>query len=183
MTKQRLLKDKDFLAELAAYAEEQRRLVEAECEGFATDYDARNKRATRTQKDYEFFARTYFPHYVKSDPSLFHRWFYDTVPGLVDQPTGQLIEISAPRGEAKSTLGTQLFTLWCIITGRKRFVPIVMDSFDQAATMLEAVKVELESNPRLAMDFPDASGPGRVWNAGVIITRNNAKVQAFGAAN
>ena len=30
MTKQRLLKDKDFLAELAAYADEQRRLVEAE---------------------------------------------------------------------------------------------------------------------------------------------------------
>ena len=89
-------------------------------------------------------ARTYFPHYVKSEPSMFHRWFYDTVPGLIDQPTGQLIEISAPRGEAKSTLGTQLFTLWSVLTKRKRFIPVVMDSFDQAATMLEAVKVELD---------------------------------------
>lgn len=181
MARQKQLKDKQFLEELRAYADEQRRLVEAECDGFATDHAARDKRATRAHTDYEFFARTYFPHYVKSEASLFHRWFFDTVPGLVDQPTGQLIEISAPRGEAKSTLGTQLFTLWCIVTGRKRFIPIVMDSFDQAATMLEAVKVELESNPRLAMDFPDACGAGRVWNAGVIVTRGNVKVQAFGS--
>jgi len=174
------LKEKQFLEELRAYADEQRRLVEAECSGFATDHAARDVRRTRAQTDYEFFCRTYFPHYVKSEASLFHRWFYDTVPGLIDQPTGQYINISAPRGEAKSTLGTQLFTLWCVVTLRKHFIPIVMDSFDQAATMLEAVKVELESNPRLQMDFPDACGAGRVWNAGVIVTRSNAKVQAFG---
>jgi predicted phage terminase large subunit-like protein len=177
----RLLKDKDFLQELHAFADEQRRLIEAECDGFATDHAARDLRATRAHGDYEFFCRTYFPHYVKSEPSLFHKWFYESVPKLIDRPTGQLVNISAPRGEAKSTLGTQLFTLWCIVTKRKRFIPIVMDALDQAATMLEAVKVELESNPRLSMDFPAATGVGRVWNAGVIITAGNAKVQAFGS--
>ncbi|WP_310627077.1 phage terminase large subunit [Limnohabitans sp.] len=181
MAKQKQLRDKDFLAELAAYAHEQRTLIEAECDGFATDFAARDKRATRAHNDYEFFCRTYFPHYVKSEPSAFHRWFFDTIPVLIDKPEGQLIEVSAPRGEAKSTLGTQLATLWVVVTGRKRFIPLVMDSFDQTATMLEAVKVELESNPRLSMDFPDACGKGRVWNAGVIVTRNNAKVQAFGS--
>lgn len=181
MAKQRQLKDKQFLEELRAFADEQRRLVEAECDGFATDHAARDQRATRAQKDYEFFCKTYFPHYIKGDPSLFHRWFYDTVPGLLDRPVGQLIEISAPRGEAKSTMGTQLVTLWLVVTGRQWFIPIVMDSFDQAATMLEAVKVELESNPRLAMDFPQACGAGRVWNAGVIVTANGRKVQAFGS--
>lgn len=177
----KLLKDRDFLAELTAFADEQRRLVEAECDGFSTDHAARDQRATRAHKDYEFFCRTYFPHYVKSDPSLFHRWFFDTIPGLIDRPQGQFVNISAPRGEAKSTLGTQLFTLWCIVTKRKRYIPIVMDALDQAATMLEAVKVELESNPRLQMDFPDACGAGRVWNAGVIVTHGNVKVQAFGS--
>ena len=181
MAKQKTLKDKDFLAELRAFADEQRRLVEAECDGFATDHRARDERATKAQKDYEFFCKTYFPHYIKGEPSLFHRWFYDTVPGLLDKPVGQLIEVSAPRGEAKSTLGTQLVTLWLVVTDRQWFIPIVMDSFDQAATMLEAVKVELESNPRLAMDFPNACGRGRVWNAGVIVTANGRKVQAFGS--
>ncbi len=181
MAKPQRLKDKDFLAELAAYAQAQRQLIDAECDGFATDFFACEQRATRAHSDYEFFCRTYFPHYVKSEASSFHRWFFDAVPALIDGANGQLIEVSAPRGEAKSTLGTQLFTLWCVVTERKHFIPIVMDSFDQAATMLEAVKVELESNPRLSMDFPSACGAGRVWNAGVIITRGNRKVQAFGS--
>lgn len=181
MAKQKKLRDQEFLQELAAYADEQRRLVEAECEGFATDHAARDIRRTRAQNDFRFFARTYFPHYVKSEESAFHKWFNDEVPRRIDMAAGQLIEVSAPRGEAKSTLGTQLLTLWCVLTDRKHFVPIVMDSFDQAATMLEAVKVELESNPRLAMDFPAQTGPGRVWNAGVIISRNNVKIQAFGS--
>ena len=181
MAKKQLLRDRDFLDQLAAFAHEQRQLIDAECDGFATDHAARDLRASRAQNDYEFFARTYFPHYVKSEASAFHRWFYDEMPKRIDMPTGQMIDVSAPRGEAKSTLGTQLFTLWCIVTGRKHIIPLVMDRFDQAGTLLEAVKVELESNPRLAMDFPAAVGAGRVWQAGVIVTRNNAKVQAFGS--
>lgn len=172
---------KAFLQELQAFADAQRALIHAECDGFATDDAARELRRARAQSDYAFFAQTYFPHYVKSEPSEFHTWFFGTVPALVDKPEGQLIDVSAPRGEAKSTLGTQLFTLWCIVTGRKHFIPIVMDAFDQAATMLEAVKAELEDNPRLAMDFPDATGAGKVWNAAVIVTKGNVKVQAFGA--
>ena len=181
MSKRQQLKDKDFLAELSAFAEEQRRLIEAECDGLATDYAARDKRTTRAQSDFAFFARTYFPHYVKSEPSLFQQWFFEHVPGWLDGDAGVLANISAPRGEAKSTLGTQLTCIWCIVTGRKHFMPIAMDSFDQAATMLEAIKVELESNPRLHMDYPHATGAGRVWNAGVIISANNIKVQAFGS--
>lgn len=181
MGKQKLLKSKDFLAQLAAYADEQRQLIAAECDGFATDTAARDERRKRAQNDYEFFCRTYFPHYVKSEPSVFHRWFFDTVPALIDRPEGQLVNISAPRGEAKSTLGTQLLTLWAVLTGRKHFIPIVMDSGDQAMTMLAAVKVELEENPRLAMDFPQMVGAGRVWQASVIVTANNVKVQAFGS--
>ena len=181
MTKRALLRDKDFLAELKAYGDAQRTLIEAECDGFATDATARDIRRTRAHKDLRFFARTYFPHYVRGSESLFHAWFYDNVPGLIDKPQGQLINLSAPRGEAKSTLGTQITVLWCVVTGRKQFIPVVMDSFDQAVTMLEAVKTELSDNPRLSMDFAEACGPGRVWNAGVAITATNRKLQAFGS--
>ena len=174
-------KAKAFQEELQAFAQAQRELIEAECSGFATDEAARKLRRSQAWDDYAFFCRTYFPHYVKSEPSQFHIWFFGTVPKLIDAPAGALINASAPRGEAKSTLGTQLLTLWCIVTDRKHFIPIVMDAFDQAATMLEAVKAELEDNPRLRMDFPDSTGAGRVWNASVILTANNVKVQAFGA--
>lgn len=181
MSRNKRLRSNEFLGELKAYADAQRTLIQAECDGFATDTTARDIRRTRAQADFRFFARCYFPHYIRGDESLFHAWFYDNVPRLIDDPQGQLIDISAPRGEAKSTLGTQLLTLWCIVTERKHFMPVVMDSFDQAAAMLEAVKTELTDNPRLAMDFPSACGAGRVWNAGVILTANNRKVQAFGS--
>lgn len=180
-TARKRLREKDFLAELAGFADEQRKLIAAECDGFATDATARDLRRTRAHTDFRLFARTYFPHYVKGDESVFHRWFYDNVPGLIDAPEGKLVNISAPRGEAKSTLGTQLLVLWCIVTERKHFIPIVMDSWDQAAAMLEAIKTELTDNPRLQMDFPNQVGAGRVWNAGVILTANNRKVQAFGS--
>ena len=59
---------------------------------------------------------------------------------------------------------------------------IVMDAFEQAAEMLEAIKAELEANPRIASDFPEACGQGRVWRAGVIVTANGRKVEAFGSS-
>jgi predicted phage terminase large subunit-like protein len=180
MAKQKLLKEKQFLDELHAFADEQRRLVEAECEGFATDHAARDQRQSRVQHDYEYFCKTYFPHFIKGPPSLFHRWFFDNVPRLLDEPDGQYINISAPRGEAKSTLGTQLMTLWQIITKRQWLIPIMMDTTKQAMNMMEAIKVELESNPRLQMDFPEACGRGRVWNVGIIVTASGRKIQAFG---
>lgn len=176
------LLSKDFLKELEAYAIEQRRLIEAECEGFDTDPKASNQRRNKAWNDFWFFSRTYFPHYIKSDErSVFHIYMHDTLPGLVDEPKGKKEAIVAPRGEAKSTYVTQLFSMWCIITGRKRFPVIIMDAFDQASLMLEAIKAEFEVNPRLEMDFPECSGQGRVWQAGTIITANNCMVKVAGS--
>lgn len=172
---------KAFLEELAAFADAQLTLIEAEVSGFTLDATEQASRVLQAQTDFRFFAKTYLPHYIKGDESLFHTWFYDNVPQLIDAPEGKLINISAPRGEAKSTLGTQALVIWCIVTGRKHFIPIVMDAWDQAATMLEAVKTELTDNPRLLADYPQATGRGRVWNAGVILTANDCKVQAFGS--
>lgn len=181
------LKDKDFLAGLLAFADAQREQIEAEVSGFSTDATARDIRLTKVSdlaEGFRFFCYTYMPHYFKgkpSDSSLFHDWVFANLVPLIRQGKGHRLDLSAPRGEGKSTLVTQALTLYVVCLGLKHFIPIVMDSGDQAATMLEAVKVELESNPRIKMDFPKATGAGRVWNAGVILTANNIKIQAFGS--
>lgn len=172
---------KDFLQALAAQAASLRQQIEAECSGFAPDAKASKERKARAQSDFAFFRRTYFPHYTKYGDSILHAWLDEHLPALADAPEGQRLAVAAPRGEAKSTVVGLQFTLWCVLTGRKRYLLIIADAFEQAASQLEAVKAELEANPRLALDFPQHTGQGRVWNAGVIITKGNAKVQAFGA--
>jgi len=173
---------KEFLAGLSALAASFRQRIEAEVTGFSLDASARAARIARVKNSYSFFVKEYFPHYVRSKhESQLHRHLFSRLPELVDAPGSQTDAIAAPRGEAKSTLVSQLFVLWCVVTGRKRFVVIVMDSIDQAYPMLEAIKAELEFNPRLMSDFPEACGAGRVWQAGTAVTANDVKIQVAGS--
>lgn len=170
-----------FLEEIGKLAQQFRVQIEAEVDGFDPDPAALTARREQAMQDYRFFARTYFPHYVKKGEAKLHSYLYKRLPEIVDNGIGDHEAIAAPRGNAKSTLVTQIFVLWCIVTGRKHYPLIIMDAMDQAVTMLEAIKAELAFNPRLAMDFPEASGGGRVWQVGTIITANDCKVQAFGS--
>lgn len=171
-----------FAQDLAALAASLRQRIEAEVSGFSPDPQAVQRRRTQAQDDFGFFVQTYFPHYIRSPHrSRLHEYLFRRLPEIVAAEAGQADAIAAPRGEAKSTLVSQLFVLWCLVTGRKRYPVIVMDSIDQAYPMLEAIKAELAFNPRLALDFPEQVGQGRVWQAGTIVTRGNAKVQVAGS--
>lgn len=168
--------------DLAAFAAQLRQRIEAEVSGFSPDPLERARRVARAMDDFDFFVNTYFPHYIRSPhKSELHKYLFTRLPEIIRSEKSETDAIAAPRGEAKSTLVSQLFVLWCLVTARKRYPVIVMDSIDQAYPMLEAIKAELEFNPRLMMDFPEACGQGRVWQAGTIITRNDAKVQVAGS--
>jgi len=178
------LSRREFLNSIADLAAGFRRLIESECDGFASDADARIERVRRViaPDGFRFFLQTYFPHYIKvPQPSVLHEYLFKKLPEIVNDSRGRWLALAAPRGEAKSTIVSQIFVLWCIVTAKKHYIPIIMDAQDQAATMLEAIKAELEANPRLAMDFPQIAGAGRVWQVGTIITSNDIKVQAFGS--
>lgn len=185
MTKK--LTRKEFSREMVSFLDSLRRTVEAACAAFPVDLAASAKRRAKVQHDFHFFRHTYFPHYMQgkggesTGDSALHKWIDKALPALVDAEEGRKQAVAAPRGEAKSTIITLMFVLWCIVTGRKRFIPIIADAFEQACPFLEAIKAELESNPRLAADFAAHCGQGRVWNVGVILTASNVKVQVFGA--
>lgn len=170
-----------FLTDLARLAASLRERIEAEVAGFESDAAASRARRERAAADYEFFCRTYFPHYVSRPNSRLHDYLYARLPEIVARPESAADAIAAPRGEAKSTLVSQLFVLWCALTGKKHYIMIGMDAFDQAAIMLEAIKAELEVNPRLALDFAEACGAGPVWQAGVIVARNGVKIEGVGS--
>lgn len=171
---------KQFNADLAALATAFRMRIESDVSGFDADPTARTARINRAKNDPRFFAQTYFPHYVKSEASIVHDYMFTEIPPKLDAAAGMREYIGAPRGEAKTTV-SQILAMWCALTGRKRFIILIADAAAQADTMLEAIKAELEVNPRLAMDYPDAAGQGPMWRTGEIVTNNHVKFQAFGA--
>ena len=179
------MKSKEFLKSLAEYAAQLSQIIEAEVDGFDASTAAIAERRAKVLdpvNGYEYFVNTYFPHYVRSpEKSLLHKFLFSRLPEILRSSEGINEATAAPRGEAKSTLVTQLFTLWCVVTGRKHYAVIVMDSIDQAYPMLEAIKAELKFNPRLKTDFPEACGQGRVWQAGTAVTANDVKIQVAGS--
>ncbi len=176
------LSQKEFMASLSAMAGALRQQIEAECDNFTPDPAASLARRKQACEDFAFFRGTYFPHYVRAPgASALHTWLDHELPALVARPADQRLAVAAPRGEAKSTIVALIFVLWVILTGRKRYVVLLADAMEQAVILLEAIKAELEANPRLALDFAEGCGEGRVWNAGVIVTAGNAKIEAFGA--
>ncbi len=172
---------REFEQELMRLGEEIRNQIELECESFPTDPVASQARRERASHDYQFFAQTYFPHYVPTPHfSIFQKFVFTRFPEIIDGAGDGREVYEAPRGEAKSTYCTQLGSLWCIVTGRKKMIGIIMNTEEQAAEMLESIKAELDTNPRLAMDFPEACGQGRVWQATTAITASNIKIRIGG---
>ncbi|KNC89696.1 phage terminase large subunit [Trabulsiella odontotermitis] len=176
---------REFQQSLQEYIANLRMTIETECLGFDIDAEAARARQAAVADPvagFEFFVRTYFPHYVRNPAiSELHKYLFRRLPEIVASPEGESDAIAAPRGEAKSTIVSQLFNLWCIVLGLKHYPVIIMDSIDQAYPMLEAIKAELEFNARLKSDFPDVCGQGRVWRMGTIVTVNNIKVSVAGS--
>ncbi len=131
----------------------------------------RAERIERTKSDFRYFCQHYFPHHVDPDgkhcaPSGLHEWIVEEVPGW---GPGRREAVAAPRGNAKTTYLARLYPLWRHIRGDVKNVIVVGASQTEAAGNIEVIKLELEDNARLAEDFPEFTGEGRVWQATTIV--------------
>ncbi len=166
----------DMASELACW-------IELSVEAFPVDARARDERLGRLAgpDGFRFFMETYLPHYVRGAHSLFHLAIFDRVPEILSGEKGVREMFVAPRGSSKSTHLSLGFALYCIMRGLKRYILEVCDVYAQSALLVEAIKAELTTNPRLQYDFPKICGQGRVWREGEIVTRNNIRLEGLGA--
>ncbi len=173
-----------FRDEIADIAAQLRAKIDAAVDAFPVDAKARAERRAKVfdpVTGFEFFARTYFPHYLTKPASKVHEHLFARLPAISAAGGGARDVIIAPRGAAKSTLASLIYPIWRVIVGRSRYIIIAMDSYPQAALQIEAIKAEFEVNPRLAMDFPGECGQGRVWREGEIVTRTQARIEGVGS--
>lgn len=174
---------KDFAQKIAEMAADFARNIELNVDAFPADPAARADRLARVgQPDgFQFFIETYLPHYVRGPASLFHQAIFARVPEILSSDRGVRDLFIAPRGSSKSTHLSLGFALYCIVLRKTRYCLEVCDVYAQAALLIEAIKAELTTNPRLQHDFPEACGQGRVWREGEIVTRQNIRVEGLGA--
>ncbi len=176
---------REFKESLAAMAGDFSRWIELSVSDFPADPGAKAERLAkvRDQEDgYQFFMETYLPHYVRGEHSLFHKHIFARVPEILASEKGARDLFIAPRGSSKSTHLSLGFALYCAVLGAKRYILEVCDVYEQAALLIEAIKAELTTNPRLAHDFPEVCGEGRIWREGEIVTANNIRIEGLGAA-
>jgi hypothetical protein len=81
------------------------------------------------------------------------------------------LNILAPRGAAKSTLGTLAFVLKSALEKVEPYIWIVSDTKHQACAHLENIKDELTNNKSLAADYP-AAAVGPKWRSNRITLNN-----------
>ncbi len=179
------MKSKEFLNSLTQLADSLRQTIEASFSGWDDSPEAIKERVAKVNDPitgFEYFVKTYFPHYLRHDSqSQLHEYLFVELPRILSEPESQNEALAAPRGEAKSTIVTRLFPLYCVARILKKYIVIFSDTSDQAAEFLLAIKMELEANARLKSDFPDAFGVGSTWQVEKIVTRNGIRIKAMGA--
>jgi predicted phage terminase large subunit-like protein len=133
------------------------------------------------ENDLYLFAIRYFPHYLKRPSSKLHRFLYLTLSrDLNKYAKGVKWAIAAPRANAKSTLVSGIFPIWCLCYEKKQFIILLSDTLSQAEDFLYDIKQELEFNEKLKRDFPKVTGKGPIWRTNEIVTNNTLKILALG---
>lgn len=192
---------KDFIKELARLKMKLRKDIRAHETGLDASPEAIRARRRRVLSgDYKFFAYTYFPHHIRGEQSKFHEHFCGRIPQLLKSESGCMEWWIAPRGEAKSSLLTKITPVWCTVqglwendniikelglTGEKPpfndYIILLGAETSLPSKLLEVVKTELTVNSMLSLDFPEICGRGPQWKIGEFITRNDIKMEAYGA--
>ena len=161
-----------------------RAMIQTAAKPFPDDRPAQKKRIDRAKKDFEYFGRTYFPHYINSASSDLHRYICTRFPEMIftaiETGTGDKEGDAAPRGNAKSTWTTLALPLWVAAFKHRHFPLIVSETLNQSKDFISFIKAELETNERLAQDFPNLCGVGAIWQSDTIITRNGIKIKGVG---
>ena len=119
------------------------------------------------------------PEHFQMPPSRMHLWLAEQFDTLFPK-RGVKLNVLAPRGSAKSTLGTLAYPLREALEKREPYIWIISDTMSQAHAHLENIKTELTTNAEIAREYPESSGKGKVWRSGGIVLRNGVTIEAYG---
>lgn len=157
----------------------QKKLAFAKSSGGVNPYETDAQKAariSRAKKDVAFCVEYYFPHYATSKCAPFHIKGANMT--LKNKTQKQFDEWG--RGLAKSVWDDIIKPFWLWINGEANYMVIVTTNKDRASELLEDLRAEFESNPRIIADFGEQHNNGQ-WEKGFFITKSGFIGKALGA--
>ncbi|DAB30666.1 MAG TPA: hypothetical protein CFH84_02630, partial [Sulfurimonas sp. UBA12504] len=170
---------REFVKWLGSYTDTLKETIQA---NVTLPVHERAERIKKQRMDFHFFRTTYFPHYYYlPGKSALQEGLEEVYARIATVKRGEKFAIGAPRGHGKTTDAHLVFVLWCIVNDLKHFITLFSDAIELAETIIESIKAELEENDNLKADFEHATGIGKVWKIGDIVTKNGIRVKGFGS--
>ena len=117
---------------------------------------ANPQRRARAGGSFQRFCETYFPEIFSLPWSQDHLKVIARIEQAVLR--GGLFAVAMPRGSGKTSL-CKAACLWATLYGYRDFVALIGSSEAHAQSMLHDLKLQLETNPLLAADFPEVCYP------------------------
>ncbi len=128
------------------------------------------------QKSFRYFATAYFKDYTKLAFAGFHLKMIDYLEKMTFERSKK-VAWAAPRGNAKSSIVTTMYVVWCICYKHEPCIVIFSETKGQSEKLISQIKDALTSNELLREDFPDVCEPPNPrWRSDEIVTKNGVNV-------
>ncbi|WP_108822012.1 hypothetical protein [Dysgonomonas sp. Marseille-P4361] len=137
-------------------------------------YAEREKKRKELEADPIEWMYEMFPNYAKSK---FAKWQITIILLIINNPEFYAV-LSWARELAKSTT-VMMIVMYLTLTGKKRNVLLVSNSYDNAERLLAPYKANFEGNKRI--EFYYGKQKGLKWENGEFITKKGAAFRALGA--
>lgn len=133
------------------------------------------KRIKQLEADDEEWFKYYFPQYCYAEPADFHKKSTRLVMSKME-----LYLVRAWSRELSKSTRTMMEVLKLCLTGKKKYVLLISNSFDNAERLLMPYKGQLEANQRIINDYGIQELPGN-WTSSEFSTRKHVAFRALGA--
>ncbi|MDR2764739.1 MAG: hypothetical protein LBB90_06870 [Tannerella sp.] len=135
----------------------------------------RKERIARLESDFEEWKKYYFPKYCYAPAAPFH---IKASRRILNNPEWYESRVWA-RELAKDAL-CMMETLYQTLTGSKKNILLISNSFDKAVELITPYRIVLEKNERIIADYGARQMPGN-WTAGDFTTTQGVSFLAVGA--
>ena len=161
----------------------------------------RKARVKHAQNDFGYFCRTYLSDYFFEDAAAYQKLLYEvantrslkkevaeSLKYFVAEKYHTLLKTSdnlagamfiEPREHGKTVRWSFAYILWCVLTGRARYVLLIGASAEAAGENLSNIKMEIEENELIASDFGELEGA--VWTNRRLELKNGTCIQSKGS--